>query len=55
MLVIYKFLGLEDSHHILNVNSSIYAAVLGLVDLSRGSNSYYKLQILEPDNLKKQR
>jgi len=47
--------GLEDTHHILNTNKVVYAAVLGLVDLSRGSNSYYKLQILEPDDTKKTR
>lgn len=44
--------GLEDSYHILNFNTDVYAAVLGLVDLTRGSNSYYKLQILEPDDMK---
>lgn len=47
--------GLEDTHHILSFNSSVYAAVLGLVDLTRGSNSYYKLQILEPDDPKKEK
>ena len=29
---------------------TIYNAVLGMVDITRGSNSYYKLQLLEADN-----
>ena len=27
----------------------VYNAVLGLVDIQRGTNSYYKLQLLEGD------
>ena len=30
----------------------MFNAVLGLVDIKRGSNSYYKLQLLEGDNAK---
>ena len=44
--------GKEDSCHLLTVNGVIYTAVLGLVNLTRGSNSYYKLQILEHDKKK---
>ena len=27
----------------------LYSVVLGMVDIVRGNNSYYKLQVLEPD------
>ena len=30
----------------------VYNAVLGLVDVVRGTNSYYKLQLLEGDAMK---
>ena len=41
---------LSDTHHVLeHPKGSIYNAVLGMVDISRGSNSYYKLQLLEAD------
>ncbi|CAL4248399.1 unnamed protein product, partial [Meganyctiphanes norvegica] len=43
--------GLEDKAHVYQRGSSkIYNAVLGLTDISRGTNSYYKLQLLESDN-----
>lgn len=41
--------GLEDSAHVLDQNGKIYSATLGLVDIVRGTNSYYKLQLLEDD------
>ena len=31
----------------------MYNVVLGLVDIMRGTNSYYKLQVLESDKSKK--
>lgn len=40
---------MEDCCHLFKMNGDIYNAILGLVDLTRGSNSYYKLQILEHD------
>lgn len=40
---------LESICHVLEVKGDIYNAVLGLVDIVRGTNSYYKLQILESD------
>ena len=40
---------LEDSHHVLEEGKTIWNAVLGLVDMVRGTNSYYKLQLLEGD------
>ena len=40
---------LEDSHHVLEEGKVVYNAVLGLVDIVRGTNSYYKLQVLEGD------
>ncbi|XP_071539623.1 poly [ADP-ribose] polymerase 1 [Panulirus ornatus] len=42
--------GLENSAHVYQRGSNIYNCVLGLVDIVRGTNSYYKLQVLEADN-----
>ncbi|XP_053548122.1 poly [ADP-ribose] polymerase 1-like [Bombina bombina] len=41
--------GLENSCHVLEKNSKIFSATLGLVDITRGTNSYYKLQLIEHD------
>lgn len=41
--------GLENCAHVLDQNGKIYSATLGLVDIVRGTNSYYKLQLLEDD------
>ncbi|XP_015201493.1 poly [ADP-ribose] polymerase 1 [Lepisosteus oculatus] len=41
--------GLEDRAHVLDQNGKIFSATLGLVDIVRGTNSYYKLQLLEDD------
>uniref|UniRef100_A0A4W5K5X8 NAD(+) ADP-ribosyltransferase n=1 Tax=Hucho hucho TaxID=62062 RepID=A0A4W5K5X8_9TELE len=41
--------GLENSAHVLIQNDKIFSAMLGLVDIVRGTNSYYKLQLLEDD------
>lgn len=41
--------GLENSAHVLEQGGKIYSATLGLVDIARGTNSYYKLQLLEDD------
>lgn len=43
------FLGLENSAHVLEQGGKMYSATLGLVDIVRGTNSYYKLQLLEDD------
>uniref|UniRef100_A0A4W5NIM2 Poly [ADP-ribose] polymerase n=1 Tax=Hucho hucho TaxID=62062 RepID=A0A4W5NIM2_9TELE len=40
---------LENSAHVLDQNGQIFSATLGLVDIVRGTNSYYKLQLLEDD------
>ncbi|XP_047140981.1 poly [ADP-ribose] polymerase 1 isoform X1 [Hydra vulgaris] len=45
--------GLEGKCHILSVRGELFTAVLGLVDLLRGTNSYYKIQALEHDTKKK--
>lgn len=45
--------GKEGSCHVFTRKNVIYNAVLGMVDLSRGSNSFYKLQLLESDKSKK--
>ncbi|XP_059573331.1 poly [ADP-ribose] polymerase 1 [Alligator mississippiensis] len=41
--------GLEDSAHVFEKGGKIYSATLGLVDIVKGTNSYYKLQLLEDD------
>lgn len=45
----FGLLGLENSAHVLEQNGKMYSATLGLVDIVRGTNSYYKLQLLEDD------
>ncbi|KAK8763975.1 hypothetical protein V5799_033404 [Amblyomma americanum] len=42
--------GLADIAHVYTKGDEIYSSVLGLVDVSHGTNSYYKLQLLESDN-----
>ncbi|XP_003385071.1 PREDICTED: poly [ADP-ribose] polymerase 1-like [Amphimedon queenslandica] len=42
--------GLDSSHHIYEQSGEKYTAVLGLVDITKGTNSYYKLQLLESDS-----
>lgn len=41
--------GLEDSAHVYQRGSKIYNCVLGMVNIMKGTNSYYKLQVLESD------
>ncbi|KAM5163073.1 poly [ADP-ribose] polymerase 1 [Mantella aurantiaca] len=41
--------GLENTCHVLEKSAKIFSATLGLVDISRGTNSYYKLQLIEHD------
>ncbi|KAG8550183.1 hypothetical protein GDO81_027891 [Engystomops pustulosus] len=41
--------GLENSCHVLEKGGKIFSATLGLVDITRGTNSYYKLQLIEHD------
>ena len=49
-------IGLELTHHVLDSGSgNLYTAVLGMVDVVRGTNSYYKLQVLESDTCKNYR
>jgi hypothetical protein len=47
--------GLEDDGHVLleEETKQPFTAVLGLVDVINGANSYYKLQIIEHDSKKK--
>ena len=47
------FSGLQDKAHVLKVKDELYNAVLGMVDLVKGTNSYYKLQLLEADASKR--
>lgn len=50
--IFFIFKGLEDTCHVLKdtETNGIFTAVLGLVDITRGTNSYYKMQLLESDN-----
>ncbi|CAD5118902.1 DgyrCDS7576 [Dimorphilus gyrociliatus] len=41
--------GLEDTAHLLQDKGEPYNVVLNMVDIQKGTNSYYKLQILESD------
>lgn len=45
--------GLEDEAHVLEIKGEVFNAVLGMVDITRGTNSYYKLQVLKKDNSKR--
>lgn len=47
--------GLEETCHVLkdDQSSEIFSAVLGMVDITRGTNSYYKIQLLEEDTNEK--
>ncbi|CAF1030292.1 unnamed protein product [Rotaria sordida] len=47
--------GLEETCHVLKDSKTggIFTAVLGMVDITRDTNSYYKIQLLEDDNGKK--
>ncbi|KAL8613750.1 hypothetical protein ACOMHN_029607 [Nucella lapillus] len=45
--------GLAETTHVLKEKGGdLYTAVLGLVDVARGTNSFYKLQALEGDSAK---
>ena len=41
--------GLEHNAHVLEKGGKVFSATLGLVDIVKGTNSYYKLQLLEDD------
>lgn len=41
--------GLDNSAHVLEKGGKVFSATLGLVDIVKGTNSYYKLQLLEGD------
>uniref|UniRef100_A0A1B6DFG5 Poly [ADP-ribose] polymerase n=1 Tax=Clastoptera arizonana TaxID=38151 RepID=A0A1B6DFG5_9HEMI len=42
--------GLEDVAHVYKEGNDLYSTVLGLTDISKGVNKYYKMQILESDS-----
>ncbi|CAF1522037.1 unnamed protein product [Rotaria sp. Silwood1] len=44
--------GLEETCHVLKDNETgdIFATVLGMIDITRDTNSYYKIQLLENNN-----
>ena len=46
-------LGLSKTHHVYEAAGVVYNAVLGLVDIVQGTNSFYKLQLLENDSSKR--
>lgn len=41
---------MENKCHVYQKKGNIYNCVLGMVDVSRGMNTYYKLQLLESNN-----
>ncbi|XP_046754057.1 poly [ADP-ribose] polymerase [Diprion similis] len=45
--------GLEDKAHIYQSGQDKYTVTLGITDIQSKKNSYYKLQVLKDDNLKK--
>jgi len=45
--------GLEDIAHVYVEGNNNYSIVLGLTDIQRNKNSYYKLQLLEADKMTK--
>ena len=49
-IILSLFLEMEDTCHVLEEKGTVYSATLGLVDIVRGTNSYYKLQILKADH-----
>ena len=43
--------GVADKAHVLkNKAGELFSVVLGAVDIKRGTNSYYKLQLLKHDS-----
>ena len=53
IITCHLLLGLSKTHHVYENGGVIYNAVLGLVDIVQGTNSFYKLQLLEADSSKK--
>lgn len=45
--------GLEDRAHVYKDGKVIYNAALSITDIQKDKNSYYKLQILEADKMKR--
>lgn len=43
--------GLVNSCHVFIDNDTKYTATLNLVDIQAGKNSYYKMQVLEHDDI----
>lgn len=41
--------GLDDECHVYSEKNEPFSCVLGYVDIARGTNSYYKLQLIEHD------
>lgn len=53
LLIFLFFVGLAGRCHVYEKKGDIYNCVLGMVDVARGLNTYYKLQVLEPNHGKK--
>lgn len=45
--------GLEDIAHVYVDSNNKYSVVLGLTDIQRNKNSYYKVQLLKADKKEK--
>lgn len=46
--------GLVDKAHVYQDGKDVYNTILGLTDIQKGKNSFYKLQLLEADKKKNQ-
>ena len=47
--VLCLFKGLTETAHVVEEKGNVYSSVLGLVDVVKGTNSFYKIQALESD------
>lgn len=54
VFVLLLTIGLDETCHVLKDRQTgdIFMAVLGMVDITCGTNSYYKIQLLEDDSNK---
>ena len=47
LCVVSMTIDCQHSHCVLDESGTVYNAVLGMVDITKGTNSYYKLQVLK--------
>lgn len=44
---------LQDVAHVYTKDKDVYSAVLSLTDIVKGSNKFYRIQVLESDKMNK--